>query len=91
MNLEDFKALSTEEQEAFLTTASKFEDNIKNLEAERDSFKNENDTLKTINSKNEEELKKTKELNFTLARKIDSEIPKRSSEDILHDMFMKGE
>ena len=46
---------------------------IEELTAERDSLKTENDTFTQQLSANAEELKKTKELNYTLARQISRE------------------
>ena len=88
MTLEQFNALSEEEKTAFLTSEEKLQSDLKNVEAERDSFKNENDKLLEESKKNQEDLKSAKELNFTLARKIDHAEPAKSSEDLIHDMFM---
>lgn len=44
---------------------------IEDLTAERDSFRSENDTLKNQLAAARDELQKTKELNFTLSRRID--------------------
>lgn len=91
MTLEEFNSLSEEDQKAYFDTNDKLADDIKNLEAERDSFKLENETLKKGADSLQKELNDTKVLNYTLARKLSTEEPKRASEDILHDMFMKGE
>lgn len=91
MNLEDFNKLSDEDKTAFLGLHDKMVDDIQTLEAERDSFMHENETLKADSLKDKEDLKNAKELNFTLARKINTEAPKKSTEEILNDMFMKGE
>ena len=88
MTLDQFNALSDDEKTAFLTSEEKLQSDLKNVEAERDSFKNENDKLLEESKKNQEELKSAKELNFTLARKIDHSEPTKSSEDLIHDMFM---
>lgn len=90
MTLEQFNALSEEEKTAFLTSEEKLQSDLKNVEAERDSFKTENDKLLEESKKNQEDLKSAKELNFTLARKIDHAEPAKSSEDLIHDMFMKN-
>lgn len=88
MKLEDFNNLSEEERTTLLNTYEANEKTISELTAERDSFKKENETLikqmETANS----DLKATKELNFTLARKINAN-PKKDCEETLHD-FMKG-
>lgn len=58
------------------------------MEAERNSFKEENDKLRDELKEMKAEMKKTKELNFTLARTVDqSKTAALSAEDILHDMF----
>lgn len=91
MTLEEFNKLSDEDKTSFLGLHDKMVDDLKNVEIERDSFKNENDTLKALNQKSEAELKSAKELNFTLARKMDSTAPKKTSEELIHEMFMKGD
>lgn len=73
MQLEDFLKLTPEEQTAFLTSAVDAQRTIKELTAERDSLKTENDKFTQQLSANNEELKKTKELNYTLARQISRE------------------
>lgn len=62
-------------------------DQVKNLEAERDSFKEENDKLKENEKKLTDDLQQTKKLNFTLARSLDTSGKTRGVEDTLHDMF----
>ena len=62
-------------------------DQVKDLEAERDSFKEENDKLKEESQKLNTELSNTKKLNFTLARSLDTSGKKRGVEDTLHEMF----
>lgn len=58
------------------------------MEAERNSFKDENEKLRDEIKDIKAEMKKTKELNFTLARTVDqSKNTVQSAEDILHDMF----
>lgn len=86
MNLEEFNLLEDTEKETLLATfdAGKISD----LEAERDSFKNENAALQEDIKALKEENKRTKELNFTLGRKLNIEgQTQKSAEDILHDMF----
>ena len=60
---------------------------ISDLEAERDSFKEENEKLKADYNKSSEELQNTKKLNFTLARTLDVSGKTKGVEDTLHDMF----
>lgn len=73
MQLEDFLKMTPEEQTAFLTSAADAQRTIEDLTAERDSLKTENDTFTQQLAANNEELKKTKELNYTLARQISRE------------------
>ena len=62
-------------------------DQVENLEAERDSFKEENERLKENEKKLSEDLQQTKKLNFTLARSLDTSGKTRGVEDTLHEMF----
>ena len=59
---------------------------ISDLEAERDSLRAENDKLIAADKDRAEELRKTKELNFTLARQVGRADAPRA-EDIIKDMF----
>lgn len=70
MNINEFNALSDEQKEQYLSTIDAANKQIENLTAERDSFKTENASLLEQNAASTKELKATKELNFTLARKI---------------------
>lgn len=88
MTYEEFKTLTEEEQKAIFTSLDEKGVLFDDMEAERDSFKNENEKLRTENSDIKSEMKKTKELNFTLARSVKTDPPK-SAEDILHEMFNK--
>lgn len=62
-------------------------DQVQNLEAERDSFKEENENLKAESQKLNTELANTKKLNFTLARSLDTSGRTKGVEDTLHEMF----
>lgn len=88
MTYEEFITLTEEEQKAIFTSLDEKGVLFDDMEAERDSFKNENEKLRTENSDIRSEMKKTKELNFTLARSVKTDPPK-SAEDILHEMFKK--
>lgn len=87
MKRDEFLELTEEEQAAFLQSQEEEAGRISDLEAERDSFKSENATLKTEREKLEKELKSTKELNFTLSRRMDNSADKRSAEEIMNDLF----
>ena len=90
MNLEDFNKLTDEEKETLLTTYGQTEKDLKEREIEISSLKTENDSFKETITKQEEELKKTKELNYTLARNADTSKNRMSFEDALHGL-MKGD
>lgn len=88
MKLEDFNALTDEEKTAYLSSIETSQKSIDDLTAERDSFRTENSDLKAQLDTNSKELKATKEMNFTLARKVSS-APVEDDETILFN-FMKG-
>lgn len=87
MTLEFFNNLSDEEKEQALRSYDALEVLSKDQEAEIASYKSENEILKAGTEKLEKELKETKELNFTLARKVDTSKDRPSFEDTLHEMF----
>lgn len=93
MNLDHFNNLTEEERSAYLQSCEALETLSKDQEAEIASLKKENDTFKAGVDKLETELKEAKELNFTLARKMDTSKDRPSSEDIIQEMFYpkKGE
>lgn len=88
MKLDDFNLLSDEEKSAYLTSIETTQKSIDDLTAERDSFKTENDNIKAQLEANNKELKATKEMNFTLARKINT-APEEDADTTLFN-FMKG-
>ena len=87
MNLDNFNNLTDDEKEAILQSFEAMETLNKDQEAEIDSLKKENDTFKAGSEKLEKDLKEAKELNFTLARSIDSSKDRPTFEDTLHEMF----
>ena len=89
MTYEEYKALTEEEQTAIFAAMDEKGILYDDMEAERDSFKTENEQLKAELLEAKTEMKKTKELNFTLARQINTK-PEKSAEDILHEMFIGG-
>lgn len=88
MKLDDFNLLTDEEKANYLNSMETAQKNIDDLTAERNSFKAENENLSKQVENSTKELKATKELNFTLARKINTGEPV-DPEQALFD-FMKG-
>lgn len=86
MKLEEFNALTDDEKATYLTSIETTQKSIDDLTAERDSFKTENDNLRAQLETNNKELKATKEMNFTLARKINTE-PAKDPETQLFDFI----
>ena len=86
MKLEDFNNLSDEEKSSYLAGVESDQKTITDLTAERDSFKSENDSFRKQLETANTELKATKDMNFTLARKINTE-PKKDPETQLHDLI----
>ena len=86
MNLEEFESLNPEEKAAYLQTAADNKKALEDVTAERDSFKSENSELRNNLDNNSKELKATKELNFTLARKINV-VDKTDPETELYDFI----
>ena len=89
MRLEDFNALSDSEKENYLVSVEAQTKTIDDLTAERNSFKTENDSLRSQVEATNKELKATKELNFTMARKINTASSNEDPETQLYN-FMKG-
>ena len=92
MNRDEFMALTEEEQTAFLLAEEGNAAAAADLEAERDSLRSENEALRSAAEENAKELKKTKELNFTLARQVSTgeRSQRQSAEELIHDMFKRG-
>lgn len=88
MTFEEFKQLSDDEQQALFSAMDEKSILYDDMEAERNSFEKENKNLLSEISTVKDEMKKTKELNFTLARQMKA-APEKSAEDILHDMFLR--
>lgn len=86
MTFEEYTSLDDTEKKAVFDSLTEANAKLTDTEAERDSFRSENDKLIADAKDLKEELRKTKELNFTLARNNGrDEAP--SAEDILHNMF----
>lgn len=92
MKRDEFLALTEEEQTAFLLAEEGNAAAAADLEAERDSLRSENEALRSAAEETAKELKKTKELNFTLARQVSTgeRSERKNAEDIIHDMFKRG-
>lgn len=93
MNLDHFNNLSDDEKAAYLLSCEALETTSKDQEAEISSLKKENETFKAGTEKLEKDLKEAKELNFTLARSVDTSKNRPTFEDTLHEIFYpkKGE
>lgn len=83
----DITNISDMTEEQLRTLLQSAADQVNNLEAERDSFKEENEELKENEKKLSDDLQQTKKLNFTLARSLDTSGKTRGVEDTLHEMF----
>lgn len=88
MKLEDFNNLSEEEKATYLASIDGVSKQLEDVTAERDSFKSENSSLIEQNTAANNELKATKELNFTLARKINVGASKDPEQELYE--FLKG-
>ena len=87
MTLDHFNSLTDDEKAAALESYEALETLNKDQESEIASLKSENETFKAGTEKLEKELKETKQLNFTLARRVDTSKDRPSFEDTLHEMF----
>ena len=83
----DITNISDMTEEQLRTLLQSAADQVASLEAERDSFKEENTKLKDNEKKLSDDLQQTKKLNFTLARSLDTSGKTRGVEDTLHEMF----
>ena len=91
MKLDHFNTLTDDEKAAYLESAEALETTVKDQDAELNSLRTENETMKAGTAKLENELKETKELNFTLARQVDTSKDRPTFEDTLHDIFYNKE
>ena len=87
MKLDDFKTLSDSDKENYLSSIETTQRSLDDLTAERDSFRTENDDLKKQLEANGKELKATKEMNFTLARKINTAPQEDDDTTLLNFIF----
>lgn len=85
MDYKTFMELPEEDrQQAYISL-----EDFNTVTAERDSYKTENESLRKQAQELRESEKKTKELNFTLARKIDTGSKAKDPVELLHEMLIK--
>lgn len=63
------------------------EEQIADLIAERDSLREELESMIKTATATAAELADTKKLNFTLSRQLDTSRPEKTAEELLNDMF----
>lgn len=90
MVFEDFNKLSDEEKKAYIEASNSNEKIISDLTAERDSLKKEVEENRITIEEGKKDLAATKELNYTLARKIDVNKDRKSFEETLHEALNIG-
>ena len=78
--------MTDEEIQAMQTSLEEQTRRVADLEAERDSLKEENTQLSAKLAEQTAELVDTKKLNFTLARQVDR-TPRRGVEEVINDLF----
>lgn len=78
--------MTEEEIQAMQTSLEEFTRRVADLEAERDSLKEENTQLTAKVAEEAAELAETKKLNFTLARQVDR-TPRKGVEEVINDLF----
>jgi TRAP-type C4-dicarboxylate transport system substrate-binding protein len=88
--IEDFNKLSDEEKTAVLKAMESDAKKIKDQEAEISSLKKELEENRITIEEGKKDLAATKELNYTLARKVNTEKDRMSFEDALLGAFGKG-
>ena len=89
MDFEAFNNLTEEEKKAHFESLTALEKTNSDQSAEINSLKKELDEKNTFIEENKKELAATKELNYSLARKIDTNKEKKSFEETLHEAFSK--
>lgn len=90
MKFEDYNKLSEEEQKAFFETLGETDKKLSDLTAENNSLKKELEENRVTIEEGKKDLAATKELNYTLARKINLEKDRKSFEETLLEAFGKG-
>lgn len=79
----NYDEMTTEELIALLDSQER---ELSNLTAERDSYREENDTLRERLTANTTELEAVKKMNYTLARKLDT-APETTAEQEIIALF----
>lgn len=87
MNFEEFSKLSEDEQKAFFVSVIETDKKLSDLTAENSSLKKELEENRLTIEEVKKDLAATKELNYTLARKINTQKETKSFEATLHDVF----
>ena len=82
MRYEEFTTLSADEQAAVFISSETLDD----ITAERNSLQTENEQLQQQLAELREDNRKTKEMNYTLTRRLSAE-PAKSAEEYLNEMF----
>ena len=90
MNFEDFSKLTDDEKKTYFETLSDQDKKISDLTAENNSLKKELEENRITIEEGKKDLAATKELNYTLARKINTQKDQKSFEETLHSAFGKG-
>ena len=89
MNYEEYGKLTEEEQKKFFETLETNAKELSDRDAEISSLKKELEENRLTIEEGKKSLAATKELNYTLARKLDTSGSKKSFEDTLHEVFGK--
>ena len=87
MTYTEFMALEESERQTVFNSEFVSAADYDSLTAERDSYRNENESLKNTVASQREELRRTKEMNFTLSRKLDTGSGSKSAEEIMNELF----
>lgn len=90
MKAEEFNKLTDDEKEVVLNAMEADAKKIKDQEAEISSLKKELEENRITIEEGKKDLAATKELNYTLARQVNTQKDRKSFEDTLHDIFGKG-
>ena len=78
--------MTEEEIQALQNSLEEQTRRVADLEAERDSLREENNQLTARIAEEAAELAETKKLNFTLARQVDR-TPRKGVEEVVNDLF----